>query len=69
MATCSVKKKVVLETGNNQYDVEKVTAAAIADYKKSNKAAMKDINVYIKPEDGKVYYTVNNNAVNGSVDL
>lgn len=63
------KKLVVLEVASNQYDVDKVTEKAIEDYKKNNKATLKDINVYIKPEDGKAYYTANGNKVNGAVDL
>lgn len=63
------KKMVVLEVASNQYDVDKVTDKAIADYKKNNKAALKSINVYVKPEDGKAYYTANGNKVSGAVDL
>lgn len=63
------KKLVVLEVASNKYDVDKVTEKAVADYKKNNKTALKDINVYIKPEDGKAYYTANGNKVSGAVDL
>ncbi|MBE5895653.1 MAG: hypothetical protein IJZ00_03850 [Lachnospiraceae bacterium] len=65
----SPKKTVYLEVYSQQYDMEKVMAAAVKDYKKNNKEAMKDINLYVKPEDGKAYYTANGGKVNGSVDL
>ena len=65
----ALKKKIVLEVSGQQFDVEALTEKAVSDYKANNKAAMKDINVYIKPEDGKAYYTANGNKVNGSVDL
>lgn len=65
----TVAKKVVLEVGGNQYDINAVTEAAMADYKKTNKAAIQDFNVYIKPEDGKAYYTANKDKVAGNIDL
>lgn len=62
-------KKVVLEVASNQYDVDAVAKKALEDFKKNNKAAVKDIKVYVKPEDGKAYYVVNDGKYNGSVDL
>lgn len=63
------KRLVVLEVAANKYDVDQITEKAVADYKKNNKAALKDINVYIKPEDGKAYYTANGGKISGSVDI
>lgn len=65
----AAKKNIILQFASNEYDVDAATEKAIADYKKNNKAALKDINVYIKPVDGKVYYTANAGKVVGSVDL
>ena len=64
-----VTKKVVLEMAGKQYDMEAVTEKALEDYKKNNKATVQDFNVYVKPEDGKAYYTANKDSVKGSVDL
>ncbi len=51
-----------------EYDVAAIVEAAKADFKNNNKSAIKSISVYIKPEDGKAYYVVNDN-VNGEVAL
>ena len=42
---------------------------AKADYAANNKEKLKDIKLYVKPEDGKAYYTANGGTVSGSVDL
>ncbi|SDA22233.1 hypothetical protein SAMN02910447_02173 [Ruminococcus sp. YE71] len=59
---------VKVQFSGAEYDVAAVVAAAKADYKKDNKAAIKSISVYIKPEDSAAYYVVND-SVNGKVDL
>lgn len=47
-------------------DLEFTEASCI---KKANKGAdLKNINIYIKPEEGKIYYVANGD-INGSVDL
>ncbi len=63
------KKKVVLETLGNQFDVDKITKEAVNKCKKENKVAIKDINVYVKPEDGKAYYSANSGSITGSMDI
>lgn len=63
------KKAVYLEVYSQQYDMDKLMEKAVKDYKANNKAAIKDINLYVKPEDQKAYYTVNDGTVNGSIDL
>ncbi len=63
------KKTVYLEVNANQYDMDKVMDNAVKDYKKSNKDALKSIDLYVKPEDGKAYYVANGGKVTGSVAL
>ncbi len=63
------KKSVYLEFGDRQFDLKKVEEEAKKDYRKNNKAALKNMNLYVKPEDGKAYYTANDDSVSGSVDL
>lgn len=69
-ATTSRKKvaeSVCVQFGGNEYDVaaivEKAKAAYAGDAKK-----MKDIKVYVKPEEGMAYYVVNGDET-GSVVL
>ena len=69
MAQSQAKMKIVLESGGNQYDLEKLTDKAKKDFKANNKVALKDINVYVKPEDGKVYYAANGGKITGAVSL
>ncbi len=65
----AAKKSVYVEVSTSKYDVDAVMKAAVKDYKANNKVELKNINLYIKPEDGKAYYTANNNKMSGSVDL
>lgn len=65
----SVSKKVVLEVAGSQYDLDAITEKAVQDYKNNHKEAIKNFSVYVKPEDGKAYYTANDDKANGSVDL
>lgn len=65
----ATKKSVYVEVSTSKYDVDTVMKNAVKDFKKNNKVELKNINLYIKPEDGKAYYTANNDKVSGSVDL
>ncbi|MGN0325467.1 MAG: DUF6465 family protein [Lachnospiraceae bacterium] len=65
----AAKKAVYLEVNADQYDLDQVMDKAVKDYQKNNKAALKNIDLYVKPEDGKAYYVVNDGKVTGSVDL
>lgn len=62
-----VAESVCVQFGGNEYDVaaivEKAKAAYTGDAKK-----MKDIKVYVKPEEGMAYYVVNGDET-GSVAL
>lgn len=65
----NVKTKLILQVPEGDFDLEKVADMAVKDCKKNNKGAIKDINVYVKPEDKKAYYTANKDSITGSVDL
>ena len=63
------KTKIILQVAEGDFDIDKVTEAAVKDYKKNNKEALKNINVYIKPEDKKAYYTANGDKITGNINL
>lgn len=57
-----------VQFGGNEYDVDEIVAKAKAAFKAESKAAIKTVNVYIKPEDNAAYYVVNDKA-EGKIDL
>ena len=62
--------QMFLEVDNSQYDLNAITEAARADFKKNNKGKkLSDLKVYVKPEDKKAYYTANKDNISGYVDL
>ncbi|MBR1471447.1 MAG: hypothetical protein IJ600_07380 [Lachnospiraceae bacterium] len=63
------KVAVYVEVADRQYDLDEVKERVRKDYEAGNKGEMKDLKLYVKPEDGKAYYTVNGGKVSGSVDL
>ncbi|MBR6256861.1 MAG: hypothetical protein IKR23_05725 [Lachnospiraceae bacterium] len=63
------KTQMFLEVDNAQYELGAVMEKAKADYKANNKGKLTDIKLYVKPEDGKAYYTANGGKISGSVDL
>ncbi len=67
-AECAVK--VFVQYNGKEYDtaalVEQVRAAYAAEGHRVS--AIKELNLYVKPEDGKAYYAVNQKNT-GSVDL
>lgn len=71
-AKCAKKEETkvtyVVQFAGSEYTAENILAAAKADYKAANKEAVKDITLYIKPEDGAAYYVVNG-KVSGKVSL
>ena len=71
----SVKKAVtkkdaviVLQFAGKEINTEDIVAAAKKAYAADNKAAIKDITLYVKPEDNAAYYVVNGD-VTGKVEL
>ena len=62
--------QIFLEVDNAQYELDAVMAKAKADLKANNKGKkINGIKLYVKPEDGKAYYTANDGKISGSVDL
>jgi hypothetical protein len=60
---------VYLEVADQKYDMAEVSEKAKADFKANHKEKLNDIKVYVKPEDGKAYYTANGGNISGSVAL
>ncbi|MCR5209043.1 MAG: DUF6465 family protein [Lachnospiraceae bacterium] len=64
-----MKTNVYLEYDGRQYDFAKIVDKAKKAVKKNGNADTKDIKIYIKPEDGKAYYTAAADKVCGDVEL
>lgn len=64
-----ITKSAILQYYGNDYKVDDIIAKAEAAFKAENKRkAIKDIKVYIKPEDNSAYYVVNTDYA-GRIDL
>ena len=64
-----IKKSVAVQFNGNEYKVEDILSRAEEAYKSENKRKpIKELKVYIKPEDNAAYYVVNNDYA-GKVDL
>ena len=58
-----------IQLGALELDVEKIVEQVKEDYRRNDDAKeVKDLNLYIKPEDNAVYYVINGVAA-GKVDL
>ena len=69
-AAIELKKKVCVEVGNSKYDIEKITKSVNADFAKKNKGVtLKNIDIYVKPEDGKAYYVANGGKITGDIAI
>lgn len=53
------KETVILQYAGAEFDFAKITKAVEADCKKKFKGTAKTLALYVKPEDGAVYYVVN----------
>ena len=58
---------VYVQVGGSEWDISDCKERAVADYKAGRRAAVKTLKLYIKPEEGKAYYVINDQ--NGSIDL
>ncbi|MBR3517666.1 MAG: hypothetical protein IKO10_15295 [Lachnospiraceae bacterium] len=65
----NAKVNVFLEVADQKYDMTEVSEKAKADYKANHSEKLEDIKVYVKPEDGKAYYTANGGKIAGNVNL
>ena len=62
------KVTVKVQFAGNEYDIDQITKNVAKAYKGSVKGAVKSVEIYIKPEDGAVYYVVDSENT-GKVDL
>ena len=60
---------IFLELDDQQYNMQEISKRVRADYKAAHKEKLKDLKIYVKPEDGKAYYTANDGSISGSVDI
>lgn len=67
-AAKAAKATVVLQFAGKEIKTDDILAAAKKAYAQNNKAAIKDITLYVKPEDNAAYYVVNGD-VTGKVEL
>ena len=58
-AATTPKETVKIQFGADEYDFAEVKKAVEADYKSKVKGRIKNVEIYIKPEDKAVYYVVN----------
>ncbi|MCR4643078.1 MAG: DUF6465 family protein [Lachnospiraceae bacterium] len=68
-AEYSGETQVFLEVDDKQYDLAVVAEKAKKNFRAKAKKKIEDIQIYVKPEDGKAYYTANHGKYSGSVDL
>ncbi len=62
-------EEIVLQFGENEVSVAAISDKVKQNYKEcGNESELKDIKIYIKPEDNKAYYVMNGD-IEGSVDL
>lgn len=61
-------QKVYIQFFGKQLSAKDVLADCEKDFKKNNKTAIKNIEIYIKPEDNVAYYVVND-SIEGKVEL
>lgn len=61
---------MVLQLAGKEWNIAELRGQAVAAYvaEGHRASAIKRLELYIKPEDGKAYYVVNGKA-NGSIDL
>ncbi|MBQ9588961.1 MAG: hypothetical protein IJR29_02110 [Butyrivibrio sp.] len=65
MATGKVNAKIELQFGDKAIGEDQLVAKAKESYGKKD---IKNLDIYVKPEEGKAYYVVNND-VTGNFDL
>lgn len=59
--------KVFIQFAGNSFSLEEILEDARKDYTNGRKKNFKDVQIYIKPEDGKAYYVADGDP--GAVDL
>lgn len=66
--TTAVDSNVYIQYFGKQVTTKDIIDSCQADYKSNNRAAVKSLEVYVKPEDDTAYYVVNGN-VQGNISL
>lgn len=67
-AAKEAKAEVILQFAGNEIKMVDILDAAKKDFAANNKAALKSITLYVKPEDGAAYYVANGD-ITGKVNL
>ena len=66
----SAEPNVYIEFEGKQVLVSDIIAQATAAFKAANKkAAIKSLNIYVKPDEAAAYYVVNDNPVDDKINL
>ena len=64
------KSAVFQDNYGNEKTLDDMYAAAVADFKEKNKrVTLKNIKIYVKAADNKIYYSANDGAAVGDVNL
>ncbi len=58
-AAAALVPEVYLQWGEQEVSFAELVERAKADYKAQNKGAIRSCKLYVKPEDGMVYYVIN----------
>lgn len=61
-AAAALSPEVYLQWGEQEVSFAELVERAKADYKAQNKGAIRSCKLYVKPEDGMVYYVINSKA-------
>ncbi len=63
----TAEPRVFIQFAGNSFSLDEILEDARKDYTKGRKKTFKDIQIYVKPEDGKAYYVADGDP--GAVDL
>ena len=63
----TAEPKVFIQFAGNSFSLDEILEDARKDYTKGRKKTFKDVQIYVKPEDGKAYYVADGDP--GAVDL
>lgn len=67
-ATKVAKAEVVIQFAGREVSAKDILEAAKKDFSEKNEATLKEITLYVKPEDGAAYYVANGD-ITGKVEL
>lgn len=58
-AAAALNSEVYLQVFGHEYSCQELAERCKADFRANNKGAIRSCKLYVKPEDGMVYYVVN----------